>query len=87
MAKFYANDKANGINTLSVAALTAAEKLQEGEIDRFKGCSQRLMSVSVTPIPHPPQPTWVPNVRGDRAFVRLVADMILQAQSEVQHAY
>jgi hypothetical protein len=33
--------QSKGINTLSVAALTAAEKLQEGEIARFKGCSQK----------------------------------------------
>jgi hypothetical protein len=41
MAMFNASDKAKGINTLSVAALTEAEKLQEGEIARFKGCSHK----------------------------------------------
>src|ERR1035441_1031737 len=36
----HASDKARGINTLSVVALTEDERRQEGEIDRFKGCSQ-----------------------------------------------
>lgn len=50
------------------------------------GLSQ-LLSVSATSIPRQPQPSRVPNVRGDRAFVRLVANMVLHVQSEVQHAY
>jgi hypothetical protein len=47
----------------------------------------RLVPGSATSIPRQPQRTPLPNVRGDRAFVSLVANMVLQAQSEVQHAY
>jgi len=35
---------------------------------------------------HPPI-TTIPSIRGDRAFLRLMANMILQTQSEVKHVY
>lgn len=39
MAMFDPGNKAMEINTLSVSVLAEGEKLQKGEIDRFKGCS------------------------------------------------
>jgi hypothetical protein len=47
----------------------------------------RLLCPSMTSIPLSSPSSSLPNVRGDRAFVRLVANMVLHAQSEVQHAY
>jgi hypothetical protein len=47
----------------------------------------QLMSVTATPIVCPPQLTHVPSVRSDRALLRLLANMVLQAQSEVKHVY
>lgn len=47
----------------------------------------QLMSVTTTTASRQPQPTRAPSVRGDRAFVTLLANMVLQAQSEVKHAY
>ena len=46
-----------------------------------------LLSVTVTPTVCQPPTTQPPNVRGDRAFVRLLANMVLQTQSEVKHVY
>lgn len=42
MAMFDPGNKAMEINTLSVSVLAEGEKLQKGEIDRFKGCSQHV---------------------------------------------
>jgi hypothetical protein len=52
----------------------------------LEGLAQ-LMSVTVSIAARQPQPTEVPNVRGDRAFVSLLANMVLQTQTEVKHAY
>jgi hypothetical protein len=47
----------------------------------------RLLSVTESSIPRQPQSIQAPSVRGDRAFVSLLANMVLQTQSEVKHAY
>jgi hypothetical protein len=47
----------------------------------------RLIYPAMTSIHIPLPSSALPNMREDAAFVRLVANMVLQAQSEVQHAY
>ena len=46
-----------------------------------------LLPVTVTPTVCQPPTAQAPNVRGDHAFVRLLANMVLQTQSEVKHVY
>jgi hypothetical protein len=45
-----------------------------------------LMSAATPPVACP-APTTATSIRGDRALLRLMANMILQTQSEVKHVY
>jgi len=46
-----------------------------------------LMSVSATHVASRPTTSAISGIRGDRSFLRLMANMILQTQSEVKHVY
>jgi hypothetical protein len=46
-----------------------------------------LMSAVVPHATYHPPTTAIPSIRDDRAFLRLMANMILQTQSEVKHVY
>ncbi|MGH8306317.1 MAG: hypothetical protein ACRETG_11980 [Steroidobacteraceae bacterium] len=46
-----------------------------------------LTSASVPHITCHPPTTVIPSIRGDRAFLRLMANMVLQTEGEVKHVY
>lgn len=46
-----------------------------------------LMSGTASHVICRPPIAAIPSIRGDRAFLRLMANMILQTQSEVKHVY
>jgi hypothetical protein len=46
-----------------------------------------LMSVAAPHVACHSPPDAIPGIRGDRTFLRLMANMILQTQSEVKHVY
>jgi hypothetical protein len=46
-----------------------------------------MMSVAAPHVICQPPTAVIPGIRGDRTFLRLMANMILQTQSEVKHVY
>jgi hypothetical protein len=56
----------------------------------YHGMFDGLAVLMCAAVPHTtcqPPTTVMPSVQGDRAFLRLMANMVLQAQAEVKHVY
>jgi hypothetical protein len=56
----------------------------------YHGMLDGLALLMCAAVPHTtcqPPTSVTPSVRGDRAFLRLMTNMVLQAQAEVKHVY